>query len=117
MSLPTSHPAVRPRLSLALLLFLVAPHFLYAQETDRDQQPPENTPSTEADPAPVILPHPEPDRIWLSGQANFISQWHPPFHSSYQGPNSLSQNYERALSRVLTFYTGARLNASRAGGP
>src|ERR1700738_5249246 len=112
MSLPTSHPAVRPRLTLALLLFLGAPHFLYAQETDRDQQPPENTPSTEADPAPVILPHPESDRIWLSGQANFISQWHPPFHSSYQGPNSLSQNYERALSRVLTFYTGARLNAS-----
>ena len=112
MSLPTSHPAVRPHLAFALLLCLLAPHFLHAQQTNQDQQPPENTSSVDPDPAPVIFPHPESDRIWLSGQANFISQWHPPFHSSYQGPNSLSQNYERALSRVLTFYTGARLNAS-----
>ena len=112
MSLPTSHPAIRPHLAFALLLCLLAPHFLHAQQTNQDQQPPENTSSVDPDPAPVIFPHPESHRIWLSGQANFISQWHPPFHSSYQGPNSLSQNYERALSRVLTFYTGVRLNAS-----
>jgi high affinity Mn2+ porin len=112
MFLPTSHPAIRPRLAFALLLCLLAPHFLRARQTNQDQQPPENTSSVDPDPAPVIFPHPESDRIWLSGQANFISQWHPPFHSSYQGPNSLSQNYERALSRVLTFYTGVRLNAS-----
>ena len=112
MSLPTSHPAIRPHLAFALLLCLLAPHFLHAQQTNQDQQPPENTSSVDPDPAPVIFPHPESDRIWVSGQANFISQWHPPFHSSYQGPNSLSQNYERALSRVLTFYTGVRLNAS-----
>ena len=112
MSLPTSHPAIRPHLAFALLLCLLAPHFLHAQQTNQDQQPPENTSSVDPDPAPVIFPHPESDRTWLSGQANFISQWHPPFHSSYQGPNSLSQNYERALSRVLTFYTGVRLNAS-----
>jgi high affinity Mn2+ porin len=112
MFLPTSHPPIRPRLAFALLLCLLAPHFLHAQQTNQDQQPPENTSSVDPDPAPVIFPHPESDRIWLSGQANFISQWHPPFHSSYQGPNSLSQTYERALSRVLTFYTGVRLNAS-----
>ena len=26
---------------------------------------------------PIMFPHKEWDRLWLSGQANFISQWHP----------------------------------------
>src|ERR1700726_854260 len=110
MSLLTSHPAIRPHLAFALLLCLLAPHFLHAQQTNQDQQPPENTSSVDPDPAPVIFPHPESDRIWLSGQANFISQWHPPFHSLYQGPNSLTPEAQDATSRVLTLYTGVRLS-------
>ncbi|HXP23403.1 MAG TPA: hypothetical protein VN807_04655, partial [Candidatus Sulfotelmatobacter sp.] len=51
-------------------------------------------------------------RFWLSGQANFIFQTHPPFHAPYSGKNSLSPNYEKATSRVLTLYTGVRLNDS-----
>ena len=65
----------------------------------------------EADP-PAMFPHPESDRVWLSGQANFIFQTHPPFHALYSGKNSLSPNYEKATSRVLTLYTGVRLNDS-----
>jgi high affinity Mn2+ porin len=65
------------------------------------------------------------DRIWISGQANFIFQAHTPFHSPYAGPNSLQSRVETtALSRVLTLYTGIKLarwtefvfNAEEAGG-
>lgn len=62
------------------------------------------------DDAPVVMfPHGEWDRIWLSGQANFISQWHPAFHSPYQAKNSLTPEAQDAVSRVLTLYTGLRL--------
>jgi high affinity Mn2+ porin len=69
------------------------------------------------DPAPAedvetMFPHFKDTRFWLSGQANFIFQTHPPFHAAYSGPNSLSPNYEKATSRVVTFYTGVRLNNS-----
>jgi high affinity Mn2+ porin len=59
-----------------------------------------------------IFPHFKTSRFWLSGQANFIFQTHPDFHALYSGPNSLSPNYEKATSRVLTLYTGVRLNDS-----
>ena len=85
---------------------------LHAQETT-PAQPPTNEPQTsddaDADPPLVMFPHPETDRLWISGQANFISQWHPAFHSPYQGPNSLSPQAQDATSRVLTLYTGLRL--------
>jgi hypothetical protein len=96
--------------ALTALILLASP--ASRPQDTQDKQPPEVTPSPEPDPVPVMFPHPESDRVWLSGQANFISQWHPPFHSPYQGPNSLSPNYEKAISRVLTFYAGVRLNAS-----
>ena len=60
----------------------------------------------------AMFPHLSDKRFWLSGQANFIFQVHPPFHASYSGKNSLSPNYEKATSRVVTFYTGVRLNNS-----
>src|SRR6266403_2862746 len=59
-----------------------------------------------------MLPHFKNTRFWLSGQANFIFQTHPPFHAAYSGPNSLSPHYEKATSRVMTLYTGVRLNNS-----
>jgi high affinity Mn2+ porin len=66
-----------------------------------------------ADPAPeAMFPHLRDTRFWLSGQANFIFQTHPGFHALYSGPNSLTPHYEKALSRVLTLYTGARINGS-----
>jgi hypothetical protein len=43
---------------------------------------------------------------------NFIFQTHPPFPALYSGPHSLSPNYQKATSRVLTLYTGVRLNNS-----
>lgn len=57
----------------------------------------------------IMMPHADWDRFWLSGQANFIMQWHPAFHSPYQGKNSLSPEAQNANSRVLTLFTGLRL--------
>jgi high affinity Mn2+ porin len=59
-----------------------------------------------------MLPHFKDTRFWLSGQTNFIFQAHPDFHAAYSGPNSLSAHYEKATSRVMTLYTGVRLNKS-----
>ena len=102
---------------LVLASLPLAPANLHAQEgTTADAA----NAATPADPDPVsdatslltMLPHPESDRIWLSGQANFISQWHPGFHSPYSGPNSLSAEAQDATSRVLTLFTGLRLTGS-----
>jgi hypothetical protein len=60
----------------------------------------------------AMFPHFKSTRFWLSGQANFIFQTHPPFHAPYSGSNSLSPNYEKATSRVMTLYTGVRFNNS-----
>ncbi len=58
----------------------------------------------------VWLHHLIADRFWVSGQANFIFQAHEPFHSPYEGANSFRSNaYQTALSRVLTLYTGVKL--------
>ncbi len=60
----------------------------------------------------AMFPHFKDTRFWLSGQANFIFQTHLPFHAAYSGLKSLSPNYEKATSRVMTLYTGVRLNNS-----
>jgi len=59
-----------------------------------------------------MLPHLKDTRFWLSGQMNFIFQVHPDFPATYSGTHSLNPNYEKATSRVLTLYTGVRLNNS-----
>jgi hypothetical protein len=65
-----------------------------------------------ADGPESLLPHFKDTRLWLSGQANFVFQTHPDFHAPYSGKNSLSPRYEKATSRVMTLYTGVRLNNS-----
>jgi high affinity Mn2+ porin len=102
------------RLGLLLAcLCLLAFRAPAAQQTDSSPQTPEAPANTPApvpnDPSLVMFPHPEWDRLWLSGQANFISQWHPAFYSPYQGKNSLTPEAQDASSRVLTLYTGLRV--------
>ncbi len=70
--------------------------------------PADDSPSDEP---PALFPHFQSDRIWLSGQANIITQWHPAFPSPYQGPNSLSSEAQDASSRVLTLLTGLRISS------
>ncbi len=69
------------------------------------------------DPAPddsreSMSPHFRDTRFWLSGQANLIFQSHPDFPALYSGEHSLSPRYEKATSRVMTLYTGVRINNS-----
>jgi high affinity Mn2+ porin len=61
---------------------------------------------------PAMFPHPKTDRLWISGQANFIFQWHPEFDSPYSGRNNLSSEAQSATSRVLTLFTGLRLTST-----
>jgi high affinity Mn2+ porin len=68
--------------------------------------------STENDAVEAMLPHLHDSRFWLTGQANFIFQAHPSFHAPYNGRNSLNPHYEKATSRLLTLYSGARFNDS-----
>jgi hypothetical protein len=96
-----------------------------AQQTVDPAAPQQSSPTTQQansapdPPAPPpddstesMLPHLKSSRFWLSGQANFVFQTHPDFPALYSGPHSLSPNYEKATSRVMTFYTGLRLNHS-----
>ena len=86
----------------------------HAQDPGSQQVP--SPPNAETGPAtdsiPVFFPHPSTDRLWISGQVNIVSQWHPAFTSPYSGMNSLSAQAQDASSRVLTLYTGLRLTRS-----
>ncbi len=110
------------RISLALLALVALPFSssVLAQQPDTPSATAAGAApqaSAESDPPPeesteAMLPHFKDTRFWLSGQMNFIFQTHPPFHADYSGPNSLSPNYQKATSRVLTLYTGVRFNNS-----
>src|SRR5271157_884775 len=96
---------------------------LFAQQSD--QQPPAQQPGVPSlnpvaapdppaadDSTEAMFPHFKDTRFWLSGQINFIFQTHPEFHALYSGAHSLDPDYEKATSRVMTLYTGARVNNS-----
>jgi high affinity Mn2+ porin len=105
-----------PLFLLLLSLRLATPPCVRAQDAPANQAPTQSpsapTEDSSSDEPTTLFPHFESDRFWLSGQANIISQWHPAFHSPYQGPNSLSPEAQDASSRVLTLLTGARINSS-----
>ncbi len=77
------------KLVLALLMgaggLLLASQDLRAQEERKKPAPTDRDAPTEApdDPLPTMFPHLESDRLWLSGQSNFIFQTHPPFPAAY----------------------------------
>jgi len=92
----------------ALTMFQAA-----AQESPSSTDPRSSAPAAteegqDSNETPVMFPHPEWNNFWLSGQANFIAQYHPDFHSPYQGPHSLPPEAQEATSRVLTLFTGWR---------
>ena len=103
-----------PRLALWMIATLGWASPAKCQQLDPPQEPAASGANREADsPDPQsMFPHFKDTRFWLSGQANFIFQTHPPFDAKYSGRNSLAPNYEKATSRVFTLYTGVRLNNS-----
>jgi len=82
-----------------------------SQESAPAATDPSGEPASD-DPTQSMFPHFKDTRFWLSGQANFIFQTHPDFHALYSGTHSLSPRYEKATSRLMTLYTGVRLNNS-----
>jgi len=56
-----------------------------------------------------MFPHPDAPRYYIAGQANIIFQAHGPFHSPYEGPNSLLSRGEYKTSLVGTLYMGYEL--------
>lgn len=107
---------------LITLLALVTSAGMLAQQPEQSpaQSPAPSTPNAAANlnPPPPddspqsMFPHFKNTRFWLSGQANFIFQTHPEFPALYSGPHSLGSHYDKATSRLITLYTGARLNDS-----
>ena len=57
----------------------------------------------------TFFPHPDATRYFVAGQANIIFQAHGPFHSPYEGTNSLLGRGEYKTSLVGTLYMGAEL--------
>jgi high affinity Mn2+ porin len=96
-----------------LCFVMIIPALAQQQPAVPQVQAPEADPPAPADDATeAMFPHLKDTRFWFSGQANFIFQTHPDFHALYSGKNSLSPRYEKATSRVMTLYTGVRLNNS-----
>ncbi len=58
---------------------------------------------------PTLFLHPESARYLLAGQANIVFQAHAPFHSPYEGSNSLVARGEYKTSLVGTVYAGYQL--------
>jgi hypothetical protein len=57
----------------------------------------------------TMAPHPDGAWWFLAGQANIIFQAHGPFHSPYEGMNSLLSRGEYKTSLVGTLFMGAEL--------
>src|SRR5258708_8883042 len=103
-----------PAICAMLGVFSIAAAGLRAQDSPQvqDQRSPVADSTEDADAIPAMFAHPETDRWWISGQANWISQWHPAFRSPYQGVNSVPTEAQDATSRVLTLFTGMRFNTT-----
>jgi len=60
----------------------------------------------------TMFRHSDETKYWISGQMNFIFQYHPPLYAAYSGTNSLQPQAETDSSRVLTLYTGYEFTPS-----
>jgi high affinity Mn2+ porin len=95
---------VRP---LCLAVLVLAPASGGAQEDENKAG------SQESESKSTSIFHRSPEsRFWISGQANVIFQAQPPFAAEYAGANSFQSRYEKATSRIMTLYTGVRVNLS-----
>ena len=56
-----------------------------------------------------MFPHSDHARYFIAGQGNIIFQAHAPFHSPYDGPNSLLSRGEYKTSLVGTLFLGYEL--------
>ena len=69
-------------------------------------------PQAQAPADPAMFPHPDTTRYFIAGQANIIFQAHGPFHSPYEGVNSLLGRGEYKTSLMGTVYMAYQLSRS-----
>lgn len=62
-----------------------------------------------ANPILTMFPHPDDSRFFIAGQTNIIFQAHGPFHSPYQGVNSLLSHGEYKTSLLGTLFLGMQI--------
>jgi high affinity Mn2+ porin len=101
--------------ALAALLLLTVSLAGHAQEPLPDEPRPSKPevptkPVAETDPPLTMFPHSETSRFLATGQANIILQGHGPFHSPYEGTNSLRGRGEYKTSLLGTLFLGAQVN-------
>jgi high affinity Mn2+ porin len=96
--------------SLTILFSLSLSLFAHAQAYNPDPPKPNLPDAPSADAPTTMFPHPENARYYIAGQANIVFQGHPPFHSPYDGPNSLQARGEYKTSLVGTLFLGLQLN-------
>jgi carbohydrate-selective porin OprB len=101
-------------LSLALMLPALSYQTLAQQNnlaTARPGKPgvPRKTPPPSEESPLTLFPHSDTSRFLAAGQANIIFQAHAPFHSPYDGVNSLQGRGEYKTSLVGTLFLGAQL--------
>jgi hypothetical protein len=70
------------------------------------------TPEVPAGTILTMFRHSDTTKWWVSGQMNFIFQFHPSFYALYSGPHSLQNDSANANSHVETLYTGYQFNHS-----
>jgi hypothetical protein len=68
-----------------------------------------DAPTPVDDAEPTMFPHWEDSRFYIAGQANIIFQAHGPFHSPYEGTNSLLSRGEYKTSLLGTLHLGAQI--------
>jgi hypothetical protein len=111
-ALPSAPEAQKPHLVLA------APTPLLPEDSQHGgigRQPGDMSPvGREPQDAPSVsmAKHPDDSRYYVAGQANIIFQGNLPFHSPYEGPNSLHNAAEYKISMVGTLYTALRPSRS-----
>ena len=88
--------------------FLCSAAFSSAQVPSEPPSAPLPTAAPETE-SLTMFPHSDATRYWVSGQVNSIFQIHGHFHSPYEGPNSLIDDFETKASEVATLYLGYQL--------
>jgi high affinity Mn2+ porin len=101
----------RQLVSLLAAIALVLPAAAQKADTSlgtADSNKPE-TAAADQPAAPTMFAHPDGTRYFVAGQANIILQAHGPFHSPYEGVNSLLGRGEYKTSLVGTLFLGYEL--------
>ena len=99
----------RARFSVALIFAVTGLAAIARAEPAVTNEPKPTAAARDAPPSAEPRIDPWEDRFSLHAQSTFIVQYHPPFHSPYTGPLSLSPGNRADETWSLSLFLGARL--------